>query len=246
MSKQRMINTKIWNDTWVSTLDPLEKLLFVYFISNEHTNLSGIYEVPLKIAAIETGIDTSMFEKMFPRLQPKVFFESGWVILPNFPKHQNMENPKIGAGIQRELELVPEKVYQKAIGYGYPIHRVSHLTKLNLTKPSVRVSAQSIEVRETLDSDLERELGDSKSPRISGDKLKAYNELIAWSEQERGFLFPKTTKLKQYRAFKLANENGITRDQLIERWEDMASDKFWQKAGFDWMNVLQEIFKKPA
>lgn len=116
-----------------------------------------------------------------------------------------------------------------------------------LTQPTeTRASARPpVFAYEEIITTLDEESGDSKSPRISGEKLKAYNELIAWSENERGFPFPKTTKLKQYRAFKLANENGITRDQLMTKWEDLACDKFWQKTGFDWMNVLQEIFKKP-
>lgn len=103
---------------------------------------------------------------------------------------------------------------------------------------------QIVETREA--SDLDGVSGDSKSPRLSPDKRKAYDELIAWSENERGFEFPKTSRLKQYRAFKLANENKIPRDHLIERWEDMSSDKFWQKVGFDWMNVVQELLKKPV
>ena len=61
-----MINTRIWSDTWVSGLDPLEKLLFLYFLTNTYTNISGIYELPMKVAAVETGIDPSMFEKMLP------------------------------------------------------------------------------------------------------------------------------------------------------------------------------------
>jgi hypothetical protein len=36
------------------------------------------------------------------------------------------------------------------------------------------------------------------------------------------------------------------RERAIERWEEMASDKFWQKVGFDWMNVVQELLKKPV
>lgn len=92
--------------------------------------------------------------------------------------------------------------------------------------------------------DSEQESGDSKSPRISGDKLKAYNELVRWSEKERGFPFLKTHILKQYKAFKIANENGITRDQLMAKWEDMSGEKFWMKNGFDWMNVIEEFNKK--
>lgn len=120
-------------------------------------------------------------------------------------------------------------------------------TELNpiLTKSTVRANALPYElVKEAPDS--EGDSGDSKSPRISGDKLKAYNELVRWSEKERGFPFLKTHITKQYKAFKIANGNGITRDQLIAKWEDMSSDKFWLKNGFDWMNVIEEFNKKPV
>ena len=89
------------------------------------------------------------------------------------------------------------------------------------------------------------ERSDPKSPRISGDKRKAYDELVAWAENERGFKFLTTHRTKQYKAFKIANENGITREQLQEKWEDMAGEKFWQKNGYDWMNVIEEFNKKP-
>ena len=102
------------------------------------------------------------------------------------------------------------------------------------------------EVHSKEDSPLEDALGDSKSPRIGGDKKKAYDELIKWSEKERGFPFLRTHILKQYKAFKIANENGITRDQLIAKWEEMSCEKFWMKNGFDWMNVIEEFNKKPV
>lgn len=121
-----MVNTRIWNDSWVSEIDPLAKLLFVYFITNEHTNLSGIYELPLKVAGVETGVDVTMIPKMMPLLSGKVFYEQGWVIIKNFTKHQNTENPKIKAAIDRELASVPAHILEKAIAYGYPMHEISH------------------------------------------------------------------------------------------------------------------------
>lgn len=110
MAKTRMVNTRLWNDSFVSQLDPIEKLLFIYFITNEHTNISGIYELPLKIAALETGIDESMFKKVLNRLKPKIIYKNGWVAVPNFIKHQNIKNQKILAGISYELARAPEEL----------------------------------------------------------------------------------------------------------------------------------------
>ena len=76
MAKQRMINTKIWSDNYFEELDPTEKLLFLYFLTNIYTNICGIYEIPLKIIAVETGIDKEMVKKILQRFESdkKIFY----------------------------------------------------------------------------------------------------------------------------------------------------------------------------
>ncbi len=123
-------------------------------------------------------------------------------------------------------------------------HDVRKELKPVLTKPTYTAQARPKFEVEYITITSEEDSGDSKSPRISGDKRKAYDELIAWSEKERGFKFLKTHRMKQYKAFKIANENGINRSQLIERWEDMAGEKFWIENGFDWMNVVTSFNTK--
>lgn len=153
MAKERMINTRIWSDNWVSELDPIEKLLFLYFLTNSYTNISGVYELPLKVAAVETGIDPSMLNKILPRLEPKVIHRNGWVILPKFPKYQQLKSKDVVAGIIREFECAPEAVRTEALegGWGEGLGTVmgpSGDTKPNLTKPTVAVSPQFVEVTE--------------------------------------------------------------------------------------------------
>lgn len=151
-----MINTRLWNDTWVSELDPIEKLLFVYFLTNEHANISGIYELPLKIAALETGIDPSMFDKIFPRLKPKIFYLKGWVIIPNFTRHQAKNNEKVEIGIRNELTLIPSHILEQAIGYGYPMQVVSHLN-LNLNLNSNLITTENFSEKILVKKDLKKE-----------------------------------------------------------------------------------------
>jgi hypothetical protein len=83
----------------VSDLDPIEKLLFIYFLTNEHTNISGVYEVPLKVIALETGIDRTMIEKILPRLSSKVGYVGGMVVVKNFLKHQETKSEQTIKGI---------------------------------------------------------------------------------------------------------------------------------------------------
>jgi hypothetical protein len=98
-NKQRYINTRLWNDSYVSDIDPLEKLLFVYALTNEHTNISGFYEIPLKIISIETGIEVSMLKKMLPRLREKIVYVNGYIIIRNFIKHQETGSNNVSIGI---------------------------------------------------------------------------------------------------------------------------------------------------
>lgn len=101
MSKLRSVSTHFWNDNFVIDLDPLEKLLFLYLLTNPNTNMLGIYELHVRKIAFETGIDKDMVVKIFDRFTEggKVKYMDGYVILPNFLKNQsfntNMETSAI-------------------------------------------------------------------------------------------------------------------------------------------------------
>lgn len=145
MSKQRMINTRFWDDSYISNLDPIEKLLFIYLLTNPLTNILGIYEIEIRRIAYDTGIDKEMILKILSRFEAdqKCFFAEGHIVMINFLKHQNVENPKMKAGIERSYDELPHKAKvaisdklkgmdRVSIGYLYPI--TLNLTKLNLTK----------------------------------------------------------------------------------------------------------------
>ena len=131
MAKTRMINTKLWSDSWIrEKLNPLDRYLFLYFLTNEHTNICGIYELPLATVAYETGIDKEDLKKtMLPRLRPKVFYIQGWVCVTNFSKHQAPNNPKVKIGVKNEIDLIPSHILNKATELGYSIYGVSHLNQ---------------------------------------------------------------------------------------------------------------------
>lgn len=113
MAKQRMVNTRFWSDSFVvDKLNALDRLLFLYLLTNNKTNIIGIYELPIRTAAFETGIDRDDLEKMLKRLSPKVEYFDGWVYIRQFAEHQ-MYNPNVDKGMQRELSGLPKKVLKK-------------------------------------------------------------------------------------------------------------------------------------
>jgi hypothetical protein len=142
MSKQRYVDTKLWSDSYISKLDPIEKLLFIYLMTNERTSLAGIYELPLKYMSVETGIESSMLENILSRFERdnKVVMFEGWVRLVNAIKHQNTNSPKIKLGIEKIISDVPTDVLKGLkfnsdtlpIEYGYPMDEVSHIIESNI------------------------------------------------------------------------------------------------------------------
>jgi hypothetical protein len=149
MAKTRVVNTRFWVDDYTSNLDPIEKLLFLYFLTNPATEICGIYELPLKTVALDTGIDKDMVERILKRFakDKKIYYSNGWVAIQNFVKHQSV-NPTVLIGIKRGLENAPKDLKNK-VGIdddgslSEPIHSLSHSNlylnsnlNLNLTKES--------------------------------------------------------------------------------------------------------------
>lgn len=90
MAKLRSVSTAFWSDPFIEELTPTEKLLYIYFITNEKTNMLGIYEVSFKKICFETGINKETVLKAFETFQRlnKIKYEHGYIILINFMKHQ--------------------------------------------------------------------------------------------------------------------------------------------------------------
>jgi len=111
MSKKRYVDTKFWDDNYIIDKDPIEKLLYLYLLTNTLTNISGIYEINIRRIAFDTGIDKEMVLKILERFEEddKIKYKDGWVAIKNFIKYQ-MDNPKIRAGICYELKNKPKEL----------------------------------------------------------------------------------------------------------------------------------------
>ena|SRR3990167_5923459 len=145
MAKHRYLDTKFWDDSYIVKLDPTEKLLFLYFLTNPLTSIAGIYEISLKRIAFDTGIDQEMISTILKRLEKdkRVFYTEGWLIITNFPKYQDSQNPKIQQGIKAILDNLPQKVRYAidmlSIPYIYPSNYLNPNPNLNsnLTKSNI-------------------------------------------------------------------------------------------------------------
>lgn len=182
MAKQRMINTRFWIDDYISNLDPVEKLLFLYCLTNPYTDISGIYEIPIKHMALETGLDKEMVLKILARFERdnKIIHENGWLGIRNFAKHQ-LNNPKVRVGIENGLKQAPKSLLDRlSIDY-------EPLSHLNSNSNS------------NLNSNIKK--GD-KSPEINKIELPDWLDKKVWEEWEqhrkelKKKLTPSTIKLQ--------------------------------------------------
>lgn len=109
MAKQRYVNTTFWRDDYIAHLDPSEKLIYLYLLTNPDTTISGIYQIPLKTIAVDTGYEESMIVKIVKRFESdgKIMYKEGRICIKNFQKNQAL-NPKIQVGIKTEMAKAPQ------------------------------------------------------------------------------------------------------------------------------------------
>jgi hypothetical protein len=112
MSKKRYVDTNFWEDSYTANLDPSEKLIFLYLLTNSCTNIAGVYQITLKRIACDTGIDRDMVLKILERFKKdkKIDYIDGWMLIKNFIKHQNLNSHLIVKGIENELLKVPDYI----------------------------------------------------------------------------------------------------------------------------------------
>jgi hypothetical protein len=111
MEVNRMISSSIWKDDFVGGLDAEEKLLFFYLLTNAQTSIAGVYKLSVRYALFDTGLSENRFMQIMSSFETnsKIFVVEGYVILPNFPKHQRL-NPNMKKAVIKTLADLPDSV----------------------------------------------------------------------------------------------------------------------------------------
>jgi len=128
MATQRYISTSFWDDEWISTLNPSEKLMYLYLMTNPLTNIAGVYKLSVRRISFDTGFNKDTVNIIIDKFEidGKVYQHGEYIIIPSWPKHQKWQSrPKIKSGIEAILKELPGDVLQKTIdaGYEFPISK---------------------------------------------------------------------------------------------------------------------------
>lgn len=212
MAKLKSISTSIWSDNWFEDLNPTEKLLFIYLLTNEKNNMLGVYEISIKKISFETGINKETIQKAlkeFERIK-KVKYCKGFIMLVNYLKHQNFNSNMKKSAIDVFNELPNELK---------PSELTNHLQRDNkgfetlcesfgmLRKIEVEIEEEiEEESKDIIEFDLFWNLYDKKV----GDKkklLKKWNNLL---DDERKLALEHIPKYKASQPDKIYRKNPET------------------------------------
>ena len=109
--KTRVLHTKLWKDKWFVDLSKDAKFLWLYLLTNDKINISGVYELSDREILFDTSIDTSMLGVLKEQLKPKAVFFEGWVKILNVDRYNMYRNSPLNeTAYIRELTYIPVPV----------------------------------------------------------------------------------------------------------------------------------------
>lgn len=252
-NKYRIVHTRFWSDNFIANLNALDRYVFLYFLTNEHTNIAGIYELPIKIMEVETGLQEEQLRVILERLKEKIEYYEGWVWVKNFGKYQNSESPKIKAAISKIKQCLPQKVIRYVYGIdtiSIPYHIVKE-SKVKKRKDIKLASADASLKKPMYDETYILEPDESLVPSRKYQKREAIqagykghevNPLFQWGEEKlegKKFINP----VAQKTAIKKMLYAGYLPEHIKETWSALEEDLFWADKGIDFLIVASQISK---
>lgn len=193
MATQRYISTSFWDDEWIQTLDPSEKLLYLYLMTNPLTNIAGVYKITDRRIGFDTGFNLDTIRHIFGKFEKagKAYRKGEYVILPNWPKHQMWEkSKKIELGIAQILKELDSDMISCLIevNYRYPIHTLS------IPYP-YRSNYLDLDLDRDIDKDNKRERGER-----SGERTNQTNQRFAKPSLEQLALYASSISYSRFDA----------------------------------------------
>lgn len=111
--KTRIIQTRFWDDLFVSNADMVTQHLYIFLLTSQYINISGIFQLPENKIKFEAKLTDKQFEDAKINLEAngKVFFKEGWVYVTNAGKNNNYRrSPSNEIAYEREVSLVPQYI----------------------------------------------------------------------------------------------------------------------------------------
>lgn len=244
-AKLRSISTAFWSDPAVEEMTPEEKLLFIYLLTNDKTNMLGVYEMSVLKMSFETGLKKDTVRKAleaFERLR-KIRYEGTFVVVLNYLKHQkfnlNMKKSAISvynnlpdklkvSGLEQIKDTNALKGFERLCeGFGM-VRKVEVEGEVkNEAKAEDEIKSKNLLLSESKDSDVKPE------EVVYLKTAKAFQALFVRNLEEAGASTEKIKKAKLKNWITpvrlMFQSDGVNEDQCKRVFNFLGTDPFWKK-----------------
>lgn len=112
MAVQRYISSSFWSDDWVDSLNVKEKLVYLYLLTNDNTSICGVYKLTIKRIKDDTSISRQEITDILQKFadDKKAYYVDEYIVLPNWLKHQHLNNESVRLGTMRALKALPDHI----------------------------------------------------------------------------------------------------------------------------------------
>ena len=114
MSSTRYIRiaTRFWSDEKIEDLSEQARYLYLYILTNQHTNMAGFYRLPAKYIQADLSWNVKQLNKPFQELLSKGLIKQdsnrSIILIPNFLRYNKIQNPNQVKSVQKITEELPD------------------------------------------------------------------------------------------------------------------------------------------
>lgn len=130
MAIYRQIHTTFWKDKRVGEWTQIQKLFFLYLLSNDNTTQCGVYEFNKRYAKFELDLSGKEVDELlkFFEDEKRIVYNptTEELLMINWLKYNSARSPKVATVIDKELKEIKttefeQEIINKCKEYGYPI-----------------------------------------------------------------------------------------------------------------------------
>lgn len=254
MAIYRNVQMAFWSDTKIADdFTAKEKYLYLYLLTNPHSNLCGCYEISISQIALETAIEKKEIPELISRLQDvhKVILfskDTKEVLLLNYHKYNWTSSEKFRKPLEKEIDNVKNegfKAYLRDLFNGIDTVSIPYQYGSDTTV-SVSVTDTDTDTDTVSDSEKKKKPKKQIEPKESYGKLgnvkltiKQYEKLIA------DYGYELTEKAIEYLDGYIADKKYKSSDnnQAMRRWVfDAVKEQEQKRARFNNPGQRQSSF----
>ena len=214
--KTRIIQTRFWDDNFIYESDIYTQHLYIYLLTSQYVNISGIFQLPEGKIKTEAKLTDKQFEdsKQILSKNKKVFFKDGWVYVRNAEKNNNYRrSPSNETAYQRELAVIPANLLEYFHSLDSSVDSNVHGSVYTNHKSEIRNKNTEIRNKEEVTPDYSRIENLQKDPdKLNEIALKYKLPLDYVEEILEGLHLWCGSKGKKYADYNLALQSWLRRN----------------------------------